>query len=141
GYTGREMLVNTWGGLGAGLYDYRNRIYSTVHGRFLQPDPIGFEAEDVNWCRYVGNNAVNYTDPEGLFISHIKCWMEIIKWEKNCKDKIPKCDCEKMDLLEFIECLQKRNEAIAKCMADSKNMFKECLKATKVPPARPRPSN
>ncbi|MCS7062483.1 MAG: RHS repeat-associated core domain-containing protein [Methylacidiphilales bacterium] len=67
GYTGREMLVNTWGGLGAGLYDYRNRIYSTVHGRFLQPDPIGFDAGDVNWYRYVGNNAVNYTDPEGLW--------------------------------------------------------------------------
>ncbi|MCS7064423.1 MAG: hypothetical protein NZM04_10390, partial [Methylacidiphilales bacterium] len=63
---GREMLVNEYGGIGAGLYDllpkpiqsaasgskegspllakyYRNRIYSTVHGRFLQPDPIGFE--------------------------------------------------------------------------------------------------
>ncbi|MCS7063965.1 MAG: hypothetical protein NZM04_08005, partial [Methylacidiphilales bacterium] len=66
GYTGREMLVNTWGGLGAGLYDYRNRIYSTVHGRFLQPDPIGFDAGDVNWYRYVGNNAVNYKDSHGL---------------------------------------------------------------------------
>ncbi|MCS7062631.1 MAG: RHS repeat-associated core domain-containing protein, partial [Methylacidiphilales bacterium] len=66
GYTGREMLVNTWGGLGAGLYDYRNRIYSTVHGRFLQPDPIGFEAGDVNWYRYVGNGVLKYRDPWGL---------------------------------------------------------------------------
>ncbi|MCS7064102.1 MAG: RHS repeat-associated core domain-containing protein, partial [Methylacidiphilales bacterium] len=66
GYTGREMLVNTWGGLGAGLYDYRNRIYSTTIGRFLQPDPIGFDAKDVNWYRYVRNNAVNWRDPSGL---------------------------------------------------------------------------
>ncbi|MCS7063943.1 MAG: hypothetical protein NZM04_07895, partial [Methylacidiphilales bacterium] len=29
-YTGREMLGNEYGGIGAGLYDYRNRIYSTV---------------------------------------------------------------------------------------------------------------
>ncbi|MCS7064379.1 MAG: hypothetical protein NZM04_10165, partial [Methylacidiphilales bacterium] len=41
---------------------YRNRIYSTVHGRFLQPDPIGFEARDVNRYGYVGNGVVNYID-------------------------------------------------------------------------------
>ncbi|MCS7062474.1 MAG: hypothetical protein NZM04_00250, partial [Methylacidiphilales bacterium] len=91
-YTGREMLVNEYGGIGAGLYDllpkpiqsaasgakegsplpamhYRNRIYSTVRSRFLQPDPIGFEAGDVNWYRYVGNGVVNYIDPMGLISS------------------------------------------------------------------------
>ncbi|MCS7062477.1 MAG: hypothetical protein NZM04_00265 [Methylacidiphilales bacterium] len=39
---------------------------STIYGRFLQPDPIGFKAKDVNWYRYVGNSPINYTDPEGL---------------------------------------------------------------------------
>ncbi|MCS7063125.1 MAG: RHS repeat-associated core domain-containing protein, partial [Methylacidiphilales bacterium] len=51
----------------------RNRIYSTVHGRFMQPDPIGFEARDVNWYRYVNNSPLNYTDPEGLFHCEIDC--------------------------------------------------------------------
>ncbi|MCS7062633.1 MAG: RHS repeat-associated core domain-containing protein [Methylacidiphilales bacterium] len=74
-YTGREMLGNEYGGIGAGLYDYRNRIYSTVHGRFLQPDPIGFDAKDVNWYRYVNNSPLNYTDPEGLakYVEYFIC--------------------------------------------------------------------
>ncbi|MCS7063497.1 MAG: RHS repeat-associated core domain-containing protein [Methylacidiphilales bacterium] len=47
----------------------RNRVYSTVHGRFLQPDPIGFDAGDVNWYRYVFNSPVNYIDPSGLMLA------------------------------------------------------------------------
>lgn len=35
-------------------------------GRWLQVDPIGFEAGDTNLYRYVGNNPTNYTDPSGL---------------------------------------------------------------------------
>ncbi|MCS7064554.1 MAG: RHS repeat-associated core domain-containing protein, partial [Methylacidiphilales bacterium] len=68
-FTGREMLGNRNDGTGSGLYDYRNRIYSTTLGRFMQPDPIGFDAEDVNWYRYVGNSPVNYIDPIGNCIS------------------------------------------------------------------------
>ena len=49
-----------------GLYDYRNRTYSPTLGRFLQTDPIRFEAGDVNLYRYVFNNPVNWVDPLGL---------------------------------------------------------------------------
>jgi RHS repeat-associated protein len=80
-YTGREMLVSEHG-IGSGLYDYRNRVYSTTLGRFLQPDPIGFDAGDVNWYRYVGNNAVNWRDPEGL---------KAQKTCQECKDEFSKC--------------------------------------------------
>ena len=59
-YTGREWIGE------AGLYDYRNRVYSPVLGRFLQNDPIRFEAGDVNLYRYVGNSAVDWGDPMGL---------------------------------------------------------------------------
>ncbi|MCS7062775.1 MAG: hypothetical protein NZM04_01785 [Methylacidiphilales bacterium] len=41
-------------------------VYNRITGRFLQPDLIGFDSGDINLYRYVGNNAVNYTDPEGL---------------------------------------------------------------------------
>jgi RHS repeat-associated protein len=41
-FTGREWLAQLE------LYDYRNRTYSTSLGRFPQPDPIGFDAGDVN---------------------------------------------------------------------------------------------
>jgi uncharacterized protein RhaS with RHS repeats len=41
-------------------------MYSAELGRFLQMDPIKFDAGDPNIFRYVGNDPVNLTDPEGL---------------------------------------------------------------------------
>jgi RHS repeat-associated protein len=58
-YTGREWIAE------AGLYDYRNRVYSAQLGRFLQADPIRFAGGDVNIYRYCNNNGVNYIDPYG----------------------------------------------------------------------------
>jgi RHS repeat-associated protein len=62
-FTGREWLGQ------AGIYDYRNRVYSASLGRFLQADPIRFSAGDVNLYRYVSNNPINLNDPLGLFQS------------------------------------------------------------------------
>ncbi len=58
-YTGREHDAEI------GLYYYRARYYDPEVGRFLNEDPIGFEA-GVNFYAYVGNNPVNYSDPDGL---------------------------------------------------------------------------
>jgi RHS repeat-associated protein len=60
GYTGREQDAET------GLDYYRARYYDVANGRFISEDPIGFEGEDSNLTRYVGNNSINYTDPSGL---------------------------------------------------------------------------
>src|SRR6266496_3256184 len=49
-----------------GLYDLRNRFYSPDIGRFLQPDPIGFNGDATNLYRYCGNNPLKRSDPEGL---------------------------------------------------------------------------
>ena len=49
-----------------GLYDLRNRFYSPDIGRFLQPDPIGFDGDTTNLYRYTGNNPVTGSDPTGL---------------------------------------------------------------------------
>ncbi|MBF2022221.1 MAG: RHS repeat-associated core domain-containing protein, partial [Hydrococcus sp. C42_A2020_068] len=59
-FTGREWLEK------ARIYDYRNRAYSVELGRFLQTDPIGFDAGDVNLYRYVANDPINALDPLGL---------------------------------------------------------------------------
>ncbi len=59
-YTGREWLQE------AGLYDYRNRVYSAELGRFLQTDPIRFAAGDVNIYRYVFNGLLGLADAFGL---------------------------------------------------------------------------
>jgi len=65
-YTRREWIAEV------GLYDYRNRVYSADLGRFIQTDPIRFDAGDVNLYRYVANNAVNLTDPFGLILIGIR---------------------------------------------------------------------
>jgi RHS repeat-associated protein len=48
------------------LYDLRNRFYSPDIGRFLQPDPIGFDGDASNLYRYSANNPVASSDPMGL---------------------------------------------------------------------------
>jgi RHS repeat-associated protein len=58
-YTGREFLKEV------NLYDYRNRVYSAELGRFLQSDPIRFDAGDVNLYRYVFNSPTVFIDPDG----------------------------------------------------------------------------
>jgi RHS repeat-associated protein len=62
-YTGREFDTET------NLYYYRNRYYDPSTGRFLSEDPHGFDAmsEPTNLYPYVENNAVDYTDPLGLY--------------------------------------------------------------------------
>jgi len=49
-----------------GLMLYRNRYYSTGLGRFINRDPIGYNAGDVNLYRYVGNMPGIWVDPLGL---------------------------------------------------------------------------
>jgi RHS repeat-associated protein len=58
-YTAREFDAET------GLYYYRARYYDPTIGRFLGEDPIGFQAGDSNFYRYVQNGPVNLTDPQG----------------------------------------------------------------------------
>jgi RHS repeat-associated protein len=59
-YTGREHDPET------GLYYYRNRYYDAALGRFLEPDPIGYQG-GMNFYAYVGGNPTNFVDPLGLF--------------------------------------------------------------------------
>ena len=48
-----------------GWYYLRGRIYDPSTGRFLSADPLGL-GPDRNPYRYVGNNAINAVDPNGL---------------------------------------------------------------------------
>ncbi|MEN3369316.1 MAG: hypothetical protein V7609_1459 [Verrucomicrobiota bacterium] len=59
-FTGREWSSDLK------LYDYRNRMYQPELGRFLQPDPKEFAADDYNLYRYCHNDPVNKSDPFGL---------------------------------------------------------------------------
>jgi RHS repeat-associated protein len=44
----------------------RHRDYSASLGRFIERDPIGFDAGDNNWYRFVANGPTGKTDPSGL---------------------------------------------------------------------------
>jgi len=59
-FTGREYLQEL------GIYDYRHRMYHPGLGRFLQIDPMGFDAGDMNLFRYCDDDPVDGTDPTGL---------------------------------------------------------------------------
>ena len=57
GYTGKPYDAVT------GLSDYGFRDYAPTHARFITEDPI---RDGENWFSYVGNNPVNWVDPEGI---------------------------------------------------------------------------
>jgi RHS repeat-associated protein len=60
-FQGREWLGEL------GLIDYRHRFYDPSMGRFLQTDPTGFDAGDMNLFRYCGDDPVDRSDPTGLY--------------------------------------------------------------------------
>jgi RHS repeat-associated protein len=60
-FTGREYDKET------GLYYYRARYYNPQIGRFLQTDPVGYQA-GMNWYGYCGNNPLTYVDPSGAIV-------------------------------------------------------------------------
>jgi RHS repeat-associated protein len=50
----------------SGLYHFRHREHSPTLGRWLQVDPIRYEAGDWNLYRFVANRPVSLVDPLGL---------------------------------------------------------------------------
>jgi RHS repeat-associated protein len=60
GYTAREWHA------GAGIQHNGARDLVPALGKWMQEDPIGFQAGDANLRRYVGNDPVNHSDPSGL---------------------------------------------------------------------------
>ncbi|TCV88551.1 MULTISPECIES: DUF6531 domain-containing protein [Methylomonas] len=63
GYTGREPDAS-------GLTYYRARYYDPNQTRFTARDPLGY-ADGINRYAYVGNNPINYNDPNGLFANQV----------------------------------------------------------------------
>jgi RHS repeat-associated protein len=66
-WTGREVDVET------GLQYNRARYYDPSTGRWLNQDPLGFDAGDSNLYRYVNNAPTNGTDPSGLRV--VRAWV------------------------------------------------------------------
>ena len=58
-YTGRRFDEET------GLMHYRARCYHAELGRFVSRDPMGYDAGDMNSCRYALGNPLKLADPSG----------------------------------------------------------------------------
>ncbi|MCS7064566.1 MAG: hypothetical protein NZM04_11125 [Methylacidiphilales bacterium] len=76
----------------SGVMAMSHRLHEYILGNstaicFLQPALIGFDACDVNWYRYVGNNAVNYTDPEGLMVFEQECLDKCEQEGRKCESR------------------------------------------------------
>jgi len=59
-FTGRRLDSES------NLYYYRARYYFPWLGRFINPDPVGYDA-GINLYTYCGNNPTNFIDPSGLW--------------------------------------------------------------------------
>ncbi len=145
-FTGREYILQVM------LYDYRYRMYAPSFGRFLQTDPIRFDAGDENFYRYVGSAPVNARDPYGL----IECpagereqpawvglgyssWFECFQTESRELDQskpppVPPSGNPILDALATAyddeygnEYLSAISESIARFQADSKCSEKTCV--------------
>ena len=60
GFTGQRYDADL------GLYYFKRRYLAASLGRFLQPDPIGYESGDFNLYTYVKNTPLVLKDPMGL---------------------------------------------------------------------------
>lgn len=58
-YTGQMILSELQ------LYHYKARVYDPGLGRFLQTDPVGYQA-DMNLYAYSSDDPINLIDPTGL---------------------------------------------------------------------------
>ena len=67
-FQGREWIAEL------GIYDYRHRMYKPELGRFLQTDPTGFDAGDMNLFRYCDDDPVDKSDPTGLYETPLGGW-------------------------------------------------------------------
>ena len=103
GFTGREAIGDT------GLLDYRNRIGNVAQGRWMQSDPIRFDAKDSNLYRYVFNSPATNGDPLGLILT--------------CNQETGVVEGEPDDPFPFSN--GPTNSAYVRCMIDPRADFKD----------------
>jgi RHS repeat-associated protein len=72
-----------------GLYAFRNRMYSTTLGKWMQEDPAMYRALDLNVYRILGNNPISRLDPTGLDWHWYNPW----SWWGPAKSTDAICDC------------------------------------------------
>lgn len=61
-----------------GLYYYKARMYSPTLGRFMQIDPVGYNA-GMNMHSYVGGDPINRNDPSGLACTTVNFYEYLYK--------------------------------------------------------------
>ena len=70
----------------AGVYDNSLRNYDPALRRFLQQDPIRYDGGDYNLYRYVGNNPLSATDPNGT--AALTEYGQLVRRVSDCLDEL-----------------------------------------------------
>jgi RHS repeat-associated protein len=123
-FQGRDYLKE------GAIYDYRNRFYHPGLGRFLQPDPIGFQFEgeklsarsaayywsgkapekftstEINLYRYCGNDPVNKSDSMGL-------WWDVPKPLRDAFDAARQRQSKDDGMKKMFEAVQKSDMKVS----------------------------
>ncbi len=71
-----------------GNYIFDAHDYRPTTGQWLQRDPLGQAAGDLNIGRFVGDNPTNATDPSGLQINPLQTFPNTPLWNDIARDKL-----------------------------------------------------
>jgi RHS repeat-associated protein len=96
-----------------GLMLYRNRYYHVELGRFVNRDPIGYDAGDENLYRYITNCPLSRMDVHGLqdtmFTRSCDRYYGSSDWVNKAREEVAKQDKIIQEIRDKLEaCLQKK---------------------------------
>jgi RHS repeat-associated protein len=99
----------------SGLLLFRHRDYSPTLGRWTEFDPAGYTAGDLNLYRFVDDNPLNATDPDGLRLQRKRA-------------PRPNCLNEAKEALEKLKGILEEQKTCCKAMGNKRPPFGQTVK-------------
>jgi RHS repeat-associated protein len=145
--SGNVLFTGGWFDRAVNLYQMHWRSYDPANGQWTSEDPIGFSAGDMNTRRYVGNNATNGVDRNGLEVPGFQHFYPLVLggsdetqllFELSQADHTAAHDVLRKHKVYFqkgVTWNQARAAWAAKTPAEHRAIIVESMKAAKIPDA------